>query len=146
VNQPLTLIDAPASGRLLPPAPPAPPALPAPALPAPALQALPAAPARPAPQAPTMPSACQPIARIRGQAPAAVRGTIRSAGTINVGSGPAFHFTLVDDSGELDVLFLGWREISGLLPGSRVTVEGRVGTYHRKPALWNPRYKIEATG
>lgn len=136
MNQPLTLIHAPARGRLLPPAPPAPLARPAPS----------AAPARPAPQAPTTPSACQPIARIRRQAPAVVSGTIRSAGTIIVGSGPAFHLTLVDGTGELDVLFLGRREISGLLPGSRVTVEGRVGTYHRKLALWNPRYKIEATG
>jgi hypothetical protein len=75
-----------------------------------------------------------------------ISGTIRSAGTVIVGSGPAFHFTLVDGTGELDVLFLGWREIPGLLPGGRVTVEGRVGTYHRKLALWNPRYKIEATG
>jgi hypothetical protein len=75
-----------------------------------------------------------------------VSGMIRSTGTVLVGSGPAFHFTLVDGSGELDVLFLGWRCIPGLLPGARITVEGRVGTHDCKLALWNPRYRIEPAG
>jgi len=33
-----------------------------------------------------------------------------------------------------------------LLPGTRVTVEGRAGTYDCKLALWNPRYWIEPAG
>jgi hypothetical protein len=68
---------------------------------------------------------------------------IRSTETVTLGSGQAFHFTLVDGSGELDVLFLGRPSIRGLLPSTRVTVEGRVGTYDCKLALWNPRYRIE---
>jgi hypothetical protein len=72
-----------------------------------------------------------------------VTGMIRSTETVTVGSGLAFHFTLVDGSGELDVLFLGRPTIRGLTPGTRVTVEGRLGTHDCKLALWNPRYRIE---
>jgi hypothetical protein len=93
--------------------------------------------------APRTPSATQPIVGLRPQSRVVVRGMIRSPGTVTVGSGPALHFLLVDGSGELDVLFLGRRSIRGLLPGTRVTVEGRVGTYDCKLALWNPRYRIE---
>jgi hypothetical protein len=96
-----------------------------------------------APQAPRTP-APDLIVGIRPQSRVVVSGMIRSTGTVRVGSGPAFHFTLVDGSGELDVLFLGWDSIAGLLPGTRVTVEGRVGTHDCKLALWNPRYRIEA--
>jgi hypothetical protein len=136
VNKLLTLIDAPARGRLTPPAPQA-------ATTAPAPQAATTA---PAPQAAAAPSAPQTIIGIRPQSRVVLSGMIRSAGTVLVGSGSAFHFTLVDGSGELDVLFLGWRDIPGLLPGTRVTVEGRVGSHNCKLALWNPRYRIEAAG
>ncbi|HXZ74824.1 MAG TPA: hypothetical protein VEH31_28710 [Streptosporangiaceae bacterium] len=89
------------------------------------------------------PSATQLIVGLRPQSRAVVSGMIRSTGTVTMGSGFAFHFTLVDGSGELDVLFLGRGEMRGLLPGARVTVEGRVGSYDCKLALWNPRYRIE---
>ena len=92
---------------------------------------------------PCTPSATQLIARIRPQSRVVVSGMIRSTGTVTVGSGLAFHFTLVDGSGELDVLFLGRPTVRGLLPGTRVSVEGRVGTHDCKLALWNPRYRIE---
>jgi hypothetical protein len=83
------------------------------------------------------------IKELRPQAKVIVSGMIRSTGTVAVGSGTAFHFTLVDGSGELDVLFLGRRSVPGLLPGTRITVEGRAGTHDCKLALWNPRYWIE---
>ena len=89
------------------------------------------------------PSASQRIADIRPQSRVVLTGMIRTVGTVTIGSGLAFHFTLVDGSGELDVLFLGWPSVRGLQPGTRVTVEGRVGTYECKLALRNPRYRIE---
>jgi hypothetical protein len=98
---------------------------------------------RPARSAPGTPPATQAIVGLRPQSRVVISGMIRSTGTVTVGSGPAFHFTLVDGSGELDVLFLGWTTVRGLLPGTRVTVEGRVGTHDCKLALWNPRYRIE---
>jgi RecG-like helicase len=75
-----------------------------------------------------------------------ITGTIRSPGTVTVGNSPAFRFIVVDGSGELDVLFLGWRTVPGLQPGTRVTVEGRVGTHDCKLTLWNPKYVIEPAG
>jgi hypothetical protein len=69
---------------------------------------------------------------------------IRSAGTVTVGSGLAYHFTLVDGSGELDVLFLGRSHMAGLRPSTRIIAEGTVGSYDGKLALWNPRYAIQS--
>jgi hypothetical protein len=68
---------------------------------------------------------------------------IRRTETITVGSSPAYHLMLVDGSGELDVLFLGWPTIQGLRPATRVTVEGRIGKHAGRLTLWNPRYRIE---
>jgi hypothetical protein len=72
-----------------------------------------------------------------------VTGTIRCVRTVTVGSSPAYHFTLVNGTGELDVLFLGWPRVAGLRPGRRITVAGRVGTRNGQLTLWNPRYWIE---
>jgi len=112
-----------------------------------ALLALPDAPARrrvlPVPLRPRTPPLSRKIAGIRPQSQVVITGTIRQTGTITVGSSPAYHFTLVDGSGELDALFLGWRTIRGLRPAIRVTVEGRAGTHNGRLTLWNPRYRIE---
>ncbi|HEV2370535.1 MAG TPA: hypothetical protein VGS19_00070 [Streptosporangiaceae bacterium] len=100
---------------------------------------------RPAPPVPPgTQSATQVIGDVRPQSLVVIQGMIRSTGTIAVGGGPSFHFMLVDGSGEIDVLFLGRPGVRGLLPGTRVTLEGRIGTYDRKLALWNPRYRIES--
>ena len=111
----LTRVDAPAQGRLV----------------------------RLVRRAPRTPSGPPRIIDIRPQSRVTVSGMIRSTDTVTFGSGVAFHFTLVDGSGELDVLFLGRPTVAGLLPGTRVTLEGRAGTYDCKVALWNPRYTIE---
>jgi len=96
----------------------------------------------PALPAPTSPQTTT-IASLRRQSRVAVKGMIRSAGAVTVGSGLAYHFTLVDGSGELDVLFLGRPSVQGLQPGTRITAQGTVGSYDGKLALWNPRYAIE---
>jgi RecG-like helicase len=83
-----------------------------------------------------------PARRIRAQSRVTVTGIIWSAETIAVGSSPAYHLTLADADGELTVLFLGRPSVRGLQPGTCVTVEGRVGTYHGELTLWNPRYVV----
>lgn len=97
----------------------------------------------PALAVPHTPSLIRPIAGIRPPSRVVITGTIRTTGTVTIGSGPAYHVTLVDDSGELDVLFLGRPSMPGLSPGTRVTVEGRVVTHDGRLTLWNPRYLIE---
>ncbi|MCU1489945.1 MAG: nucleic acid binding OB-fold tRNA/helicase-type, partial [Acidimicrobiaceae bacterium] len=52
--------------------------------------------------------------------------------------------TLVDDSGAIDVVFLGRRSIPGLEPGSMVKLEGMVGTHRGRLAMINPRYDLVA--
>lgn len=114
-----------------------------------ALLTVPDAPSRasyPAPSAPPKPRTPpppRPIAGLRPQSRVVVTGTIRSPRTVTVGSSPAYHFTLVNSSGELGVLFLGWPRVAGLRPGTRITVAGRVGAHDSQLTLWNPRYWIE---
>lgn len=86
------------------------------------------------------------IADLRPQSQVSVQGMIRSAGTVTVGGGLAYHFTLVDGSGELDVLFLGRSRMAGLQPSTRIIAKGTVGSYDGKLALWNPRYAVEPAG
>ena len=102
------------------------------------------APKLPVAAAPQIPPAITTIADVRPQRRAAVYGMIRAAGTVTVGSGLAYHFTLVDGSGELDVLFLGRSHMAGLQPSTRIIAEGTVGSYDGKLAMWNPRYAIES--
>ena len=96
-----------------------------------------------APQVARMPSLTQLIAGLRPQSRVAIRGIIRSAATVTVGSSLAYRLTLADASGELAVLFLGRPSVLGLQPGTRISVEGRVGTWNGELAMWNPRYRIE---
>jgi hypothetical protein len=100
-------------------------------------------PASPAPEAA---SAITEIGSLRPQSRVAVQGMVRSVGTVLVSGGAAYHFTLVDGSGELDVLFLARPDIEGLQPSTRIIAAGTVGSYGGKLALWDPSYLIEPTG
>jgi RecG-like helicase len=99
-------------------------------------------PAQPSAAALEAPPVITLIADLRARSRVTVQGMIRSAGTVRVASGVAYHFTLVDGSGELDVLFLGQSDMAGLQPSTRILAEGTVGSYDSKLALWNPRYTI----
>ena len=101
---------------------------------------------RPAATAAQAAQAITVIASVRPQSSVTVQGMIRSVGTVMVGGGPAYHFTLVDGSGELDVLFLGRSPVRGLKASTRIIAEGTVGSYDGRLALWNPRYAIEPAG
>jgi cytochrome c-type biogenesis protein CcmE len=83
------------------------------------------------------------IANLRPQSQVTVYGMVRSIGTVRVGAGLAYHFTLVDGSGELDVLLTGQPDIESLQPSTRIFAEGTLGSYDSKLALWNPSYTIE---
>jgi hypothetical protein len=59
------------------------------------------------------------IGRLRPQSYVAVHRMIRSVGTVLVASGTAYHFNLVDGSGELDVLFTGPSGLAAQHPNNR---------------------------
>jgi hypothetical protein len=88
-----------------------------------------------APAAPGESPAITVIGSLRPQSHVAVQGMVRSVGTVLVAGGTAYHFTLVDGSGELDVLFTEPGDAGGLQPSTRIIAAGRVGSYDSKLAL-----------
>jgi RecG-like helicase len=82
------------------------------------------------------------LADARAQAVIAAAGLIRRTDTITIGSSPCYQCELCDDSGQIDLLFLGHENIPGLTAGRHCTVHGRVGRYHGTLAMWNPRYQL----
>jgi hypothetical protein len=103
-------------------------------------------PGAPGPAVPEEAPAVTVIGSLRPQSHVAVHGMIRSVGTVVLATGTAYHFTLVDGSGEVDVLFTGPCDSAGLQPSTRIIAEGMVGSYDSKLALWNPRYEIVPAG
>jgi hypothetical protein len=83
------------------------------------------------------------IADVQPRSRALVSGTIRSTKTIKLGSSPAFRAELVDNSGRLDLVFLGRRNIPGLVSGCQCTIEGTVLVKGRRLTVWNPLYRLE---
>lgn len=49
-----------------------------------------------------------------------------------------------DESGRLDLLFVGRKRVPGLEVGALCTIEGVVGRHHGKPSIINPFYKLLA--
>lgn len=72
-----------------------------------------------------------------------VRGEIRSSTAMALRGCPACRYTLADDTGELDLMFLGRVEILGMEKGRRCTAEGTAASRDDRIVLWNPRYELE---
>jgi len=47
-----------------------------------------------------------------------------------------------DGSGSLTVIWLGRRRITGIDPGTRLVVEGRIGDQHGHLTMYNPAYTL----
>jgi len=84
------------------------------------------------------------IGAARQQARVDVRGVIRSVDAVSVGGIPTCRCTLADDTGEIDLLFLGRGAVAGLEPGKRCRAVGTAAARDRRAVLWNPRYWLEA--
>ena len=83
------------------------------------------------------------IGDVRSQDRVHLTGTIREAGTISIGNAPAWRCVLADDTGELDLLFLGRTAVAGLAEGTRCVVEGTATPRQGRLTVWNPRYQAE---
>jgi hypothetical protein len=71
-----------------------------------------------------------------------VSGTLRAV-TLRPRAGvPALEAELFDGTGTLSVIWLGRREIPGIVPGAAVRVEGFVGCNDGVKTVYNPRYEI----
>jgi hypothetical protein len=72
-----------------------------------------------------------------------VTGTIQTATTIPLGSGIAYACVLTDGTGQLGLVFLGRRDVPGLVPRARCTVEGTARMMEGSLVVWNPQYRFE---
>ncbi|MPV49414.1 MULTISPECIES: OB-fold nucleic acid binding domain-containing protein [unclassified Pseudactinotalea] len=72
-------------------------------------------------------------------------GTVRSLTYSPPGAPPTVSAELYDGSGSADLIFLGRREIAGIVPGRRLAVHGRIGAHLPGSArmhLFNPAYRL----
>jgi amino acid transporter len=102
---------------------------------------------------PATPVAAPPVPRPDGTIPisaARLRQRARVAGRVHSvrvqpwAGVPTLECTLVDDTGNLSVVFLGRREVAGIDLGTRMIVEGMVGEHHGRLAVLNPTYQLLA--
>ena len=73
-----------------------------------------------------------------------VAGVIHST-EVTTEHGTASYLCVLDDgTGELELLFLGRRSVTGLGVGTRCTVEGTARMDGGRLVVWNPLYRIES--
>jgi hypothetical protein len=83
-----------------------------------------------------------PIVDLVDRSEASVCGAVRSVTLrprVNV---PALVVELYDGSKTLNLVWLGRRRIGGIVPGTYLTVHGRVTYRHGIPTIFNPAYEI----
>ncbi len=86
----------------------------------------------------------EPIACVRPRTRVTVAGVIERTVVSAAGSSPLLRCVLADETGELDLLFLGRSQITGLESGRRCTATGRAALHDGGLVIWNPRYTLEA--
>jgi hypothetical protein len=69
-------------------------------------------------------------------------GRVRSVRVAPQHDAPTLEVVLVDDSGAISVVFLGRRAVAGVEVGSRMVIEGTVGTHKARLAILNPTYRL----
>uniref|UniRef100_UPI0035CC5F66 APC family permease n=1 Tax=uncultured Jatrophihabitans sp. TaxID=1610747 RepID=UPI0035CC5F66 len=94
--------------------------------------------------APARSSGATPIADAQARQKVCVEGTVRSV-QLGASAGRSLEVQLFDDSGGLRLLFMGRTEVPGIVCGAVLRVTGRVGEFHGRLAIANPRYEIVAS-
>src|SRR2546421_1782248 len=91
---------------------------------------------------PTVPGTVA-ICDLQWRQPARVAGRVRSVRIQPWAGTPALECSLVDPSGQvLTVVFLGRREIAGVRNGTKMVVDGVVGSHRGRLAMLNPIYEL----
>jgi hypothetical protein len=74
-----------------------------------------------------------------------VMGTVRSM-TLRPRAGtPTLEVDLYDGSGTVTLVWLGRRELAGIMPGRRMRATGRITTSGERRVIFNPRYELLLT-
>ncbi len=71
-----------------------------------------------------------------------LRGTLRTVTLRPRGGVPALEAELSDGTGVITVVWLGRRQIAGIVPGRSLAVQGRIGRQDGDRVLYNPRYEL----
>lgn len=87
----------------------------------------------------------QRIGSVTPRATARVAGRVVSVQVEPLDAPPAFTVRVDDGTGRLDAVFMGRREIPGIIPGSTVELEGCVCDTDALPRVYNPRYTLGVT-
>jgi hypothetical protein len=83
-----------------------------------------------------------PIPALQARQKAKVAGRVKSVTVQPWGDTASLQVQLTDDSGTLTVAFLGRRQIPGLVPGSRIVVDGTVAEVRGRLGMINPHYEF----
>lgn len=71
-----------------------------------------------------------------------VEGRVRAVEIRPVEGNCVFEATVADDTGELTAMFYGRQHITGVEPGARIRLEGKVSSLPEGPAMINPAYEL----
>lgn len=85
---------------------------------------------------------CCPIAEAKDRQKVSIVGTLRTVTLRPRGGVPALEAELYDGSGQITLVWLGRRRITGIEPGRSVQVQGRLGTQNQTQVMYNPRYEL----
>lgn len=89
-------------------------------------------------------SGAEPVAVCRDREMVCVAGTLRTVTLRPRGGVPALEAELWDGSGAIDLIWLGRREIPGIVPGRSLRATGRVSRFDGRRVIYNPRYELKA--
>jgi hypothetical protein len=88
-------------------------------------------------------SGCCLIEAARPRERAELLGTLRTVTLRPRGGVPALEAELYDGTGVITMVWLGRRRISGIEPGRKIRVEGRIGVSDGQRVMFNPRYELK---
>ncbi|MGB0101982.1 MAG: OB-fold nucleic acid binding domain-containing protein [Nocardioides sp.] len=71
-----------------------------------------------------------------------LRGTLRTVTLRPRGGVPALEAELYDGTGSITVIWLGRRQIAGVVPGRSIEIQGRIGRQDGHRIMYNPRYEL----
>ncbi len=85
---------------------------------------------------------CRRIQDVHAREHARLTGCVHSIAVPPRGDAPQLHVELYDGTDILQVIWLGRREIGGIVPGAFLTVEGRVCAVDGALTMFNPTYHL----
>jgi RecG-like helicase len=71
-----------------------------------------------------------------------VAGRVRSVRVQPWSGAVALECTIVDETGALNLVFLGRRAVPGIEPGTQLRAEGMIGRHNGRLAVINPVYEL----